>query len=147
MAAHEYHMSENRSRTETSVMPEILDDGLSVLVQNLDKFPEIAAGVNVYWDVQLFCCCDAFLQKRRLARFRLRRIQNPLQAAVMRAMMLADEIDRAFESCPAFFFAFFVVMAPRRIRENISASIGRAEKDPAAELTDNGNIVVEISRS
>ena len=147
VAAGDRHVAEGRARSEDARVGEILGYGFAILVQDLQELTKIAAGVNMDRHVQFFRGGDAFFEQRRLAGLGLRRIENTLQAAVVRAVEFLDEVDRDFQTRTSLVGALFVVVPTLGVGENIMAAKRRAEKNPPAGLADDRNVIVQRARS
>jgi hypothetical protein len=73
--------------------------------------------VNVDRHVQLFGGRDGFLQQGRLAGFRLCRIENALDAAVVGAAMFFDEFNRSLQSGTPSVLSLFIIMSSLSVGE------------------------------
>jgi hypothetical protein len=62
VTAHEDHVTKDGSRAENAGFRQILDDWFAMAIEDLEKLPKIAAGVNMDRYVQLFGRGSAFLQ-------------------------------------------------------------------------------------
>src|SRR5262249_58178855 len=125
--------AQGSARSEDAGVSEIPHHRFTIGVQDLEKLTKITAGVDVNRDIQ-FLGGGAFSQQRRLAGFRLSRIENSLQPAVVRTGVLLDKFDSSLQARATPVFAFLVVVATLRIGENIVASVRRAKKQSPPHL-------------
>ena len=94
MRGREHDVAEERAIVEEADVGQELHRRLPVLLHDPLELDEVAARVGVDRDVELARRVLAGAQQWLAARLDLRRVQHAAQAALRRAVVLADEVGR-----------------------------------------------------
>src|SRR2546427_8539018 len=125
---------------EQSGVGQVLDGRHRVAAQDLVELEQVLAGVDLDANAQLVGRLAGGAQERRAAGVDLIRKEHPLDAAFVRAGVLADERLRAIQPGQAPGLVVLVIELARLAHAVIGRAVGRAHERPQAQLARDSRV-------